>query len=287
MSIDIFDENEDNSLAELDLGELQKAMASIGHPSGKQERPKPTINRRRAPVVPTEQNIKAYKEEQKKKQPQFSPEFEAMQEMTRKSRELSLSVPVVGGNARRSRQRRTSDIEKEKLPQSLVSEIGDLPVEVENNPKSTPAYVGAAPVVVSFQSDDEPEEVSNAVELSKKEKMANRTLQERLLDENDEELFDANNKSSGSNSSTKTKRRRGRIIESEDVPVNVGRIENTRKDVYEREENNPFAGPLPNDINLYTIQDYVSKYRMIGLGIFLGCLLLAILLVAIFGIQLF
>ena len=53
MSIDIFDENEDNSLAELDLGELQKAMASIGHPSGKREQPKPTINRRRAPVVPT------------------------------------------------------------------------------------------------------------------------------------------------------------------------------------------------------------------------------------------
>ena len=75
MSIDIFDENEDNSLAELDLGELQKAMASIGHPSGKREQPKPTINRRRAPVVPTEQNIKAYKEEQKKNQPQFSPEF--------------------------------------------------------------------------------------------------------------------------------------------------------------------------------------------------------------------
>jgi len=159
MSIDIFDENEDNSLAELDLGELQKAMASIGHPSGKQEQPKPTINRRRAPVVPTEQTIKAYKEEQKKNQPQFSPEFEAMQEMTRKSRELSLSVPVVGGNSRCSRQRRTSDIEKEKLPQSLVSEIGDLPVEVEDNPKSTPAYVGAAPVVVSFQSDDEQKEV--------------------------------------------------------------------------------------------------------------------------------
>ena len=210
-----------------------------------------------------------------------------MQEMTRKSRELSLSVPVVGGNARRSRQRRTSDIEKEKLPQSLVSEIGDLPVEIENNPKSTPAYIGAAPVVVSFQSEDEPDEVSNAVELSKKEKMANRTLQERLLDENDEELFDANNKSASSNSSTKTKRRRGQIIEYEDTHVNVGRIENTRKDVYEREENNPFAGPLPNDINLYTIQDYVPKYRMIGLGIFLGCLLLAILLVAIFGIQLF
>ena len=67
-------------------------------------------------------------------------------------------------------KRRTSDIEKEKITSISCFRNWDLPVEVEDNPKSTPAYVGAAPVVVSFQSDDEPEEVSNAVELGKERK---------------------------------------------------------------------------------------------------------------------
>ena len=93
--------------------------------------------------------------------------------------------------------------------------------------------------------------------------------------------FDAN-KNSSSNSSTKTKRRRGQIIESEDVPVNVGRIENTRKMCMSEKKTIHLLGHLPNDINLYTIQDYVSRHRMISFGYFLRMLVVGYLLVCYF-----